>query len=71
MNYDPKKEGEKSAQDHMTNYKLNSLFKELINSLVHDQPTDPIPYMVRLLYLLKKIIKIKIKFEYKTKNSVV
>ena len=46
MNNDSKKENEKAAQDHMANAKLNVLFKELINSLVHEQPTEPIPYMV-------------------------
>ena len=48
MNIDNKRENEKAAQDHISNNKLNNLFKELINTVVHDQPVEPIQYMVRL-----------------------
>jgi len=51
MNIENKRENEKAAQDHITNNKLNNLFKELINSVIHDQPTEPIPYMVILIKL--------------------
>lgn len=46
MNMDNKTENEKAAQDHISNNRLNNLFKELINTVIHDQPTEPIQYMV-------------------------
>ena len=46
MNIENKRENEKAAQDHIANFKLNNLFKEFINTIVHDQPTEPIQYMV-------------------------
>lgn len=48
MNIDNKRENEKAALDHIANNKLNNLFKELINTVVHDQPTEPLQYMVSL-----------------------
>ena len=59
MNIDNKRENEKAAQDHISNNKLNNLFKELINTVVHDQPVEPIQYMVRrfleLFFIIYKV----------------
>lgn len=46
---DIKYDSQKSAIEYLSNYKINNIFKEMINSIVHDQPTDPIPYMVCII----------------------
>ena len=59
---DNKYDSQKSAIEYLSNYKINNIFKEMINSIVHDQPTDPIPYMVRII--LKKLYKYLSKKNY-------
>lgn len=46
MNTDPKRESEKAVNNFVNGKKMNNLFKELINTLVHEQPEEPIPFMV-------------------------
>jgi hypothetical protein len=46
MNIDQKRESEIAINNFLAGKKLNNLFKELINTLVHEQPEDPIPFMV-------------------------
>jgi hypothetical protein len=45
---------------YINKIKLNSLFKEMINTLVHHQPEEPIPYMVNSIYIYVKNLNMRI-----------